>query len=187
MERDLKDTIFIIDISHYIRYIADTDNETRSCIIAKLTKSIIRANHLCFLISEIEDDAIFFFRRGPVFPLQVILKQFEAMLASLNGELNLLKYYFPEAFQSSVKLIVHYGSAGDFSNKGFSKLQGSTIVNVHSLPQRNNTTHIYALITDDYLKAQAQPIASEKGRVYELYSMDAHSYPPLTNTFSKTA
>jgi hypothetical protein len=186
MERDLKGTIFIIDISYYINYIID--NEMHSCIIAKLLKSIIRANHLSFLISEIEDNTILFFRHGPAFSPRVILKQLEAILSSFSAELDLLKYYFPVAHRPSAKLIIHYGSPGNLLKKEFTELQGAAITGTHSLLKSKAVLHIYALITNQYLDVQVQEAIPTEGRVCELYNASIPRYlSRLIGSFSKTA
>jgi hypothetical protein len=186
MEKDLKGTIFIIDISYYINYI--TDNEMRSCIIAKLLRSIIKANHLSFLISEIDDDTILFFRHGPAFSPRVILKQLEAILASFSTELDLLKYYFPVAHRPSVKFIIHYGNPGYLPKKDFSTLQGTTMADTYSLLKSKAVLNVHTLITNQYLEAQVQEAIPTEGRVCELYNAGTPRYlSPLAGTFPKTA
>jgi len=169
MEKDLKGNIFIIDISYYLNYIEDIDNEIRPCIIDKLLRSIIRANHLSFLISEIEDDTILFFRYGPAFPVRIILGQLEAILASFSCELDLLKYHVPAAHQPSVNTVIHYGNPGNFSKKELSELRGTIIAGTYSLLKNKTVLHTHALITNQYLEAQVQEAIPTEGRVCELY------------------
>lgn len=188
MERNSKGTIFIVDISSYTRVVKDTENDMGVCIIAKLLKAIIKANYLSFLISDIEDDAILFFRHGPAFSLDTILWQFEAMLNSFNREVDLLKNYFPQTGQLSIKLIVHHGHVGNFPVKGFSKKYRPTIGDAHYLLKNSADSHIYTLITDEFLKAQKPEVITGKGRVCELFDTGRLRYIlQRTNAFPKTA
>jgi hypothetical protein len=188
MEIDLKGTIFIIDISYYISHINDIDNEMRSCIIDKLLRSIIRANHLSFLISEMGDDIILFFRHGPTLPVRIVLRQLEAILSSFSAELNLLRYYFPVAHQAYIRFIIHYCTPGNLSKKKFSKLRGTTITGIHSLLKNKAVLHISALITNQYLEVQTQEAIPTEGRVCELYNASTQRNLSLqVDTFPKTA
>ncbi|SEM80136.1 Protein of unknown function [Mucilaginibacter gossypiicola] len=191
MERDLKGTILIIDISYYINhinYINDIDNEMRSCIIDKLLRSIIRGNRLSFLISEMEDDIILFFRHGPAFPTRVILQQLEAILTSFSAELNLLRYYFPAAHQASVRFIIHYCAPGNLSKKELSKLRGTTITGIRNLLKSKAVMPISALFTNQYLEAQEQEAIPTEGRVCELYNASTQrNLTLLVGTFPQTA
>lgn len=188
MEKDLKGNIFVIDISYYINYIEDVDTEIRPCIIDKLLRSIIKANHLSFLMSETEDDTILFFCYGPAFPVRIILRQLEAILASFSRELDLLKYYVPAAHQPSVNIVIHYGNPGNLSKKGFSNLRGTTIAGTYSLLKNKTVLHTHALITNQYLEAQVQEAIPTEGRVCELYNASTPRNLSLQiGTFSKTA
>lgn len=188
MEKDLTGNIFIIDISYYINYIEGIDHEIRLCIIDKLLRSIIRANHLSFLITETEDDTIFFFRQGTALPVRIILKQLEAILASFTSELDLLKYYVPAAHQPSVNLTIHYGNPGNLSKKERSNLRGTTIAGTYGLLKNKTVLHTRALITNQYLEAQVQEAIPPEGRVCELYNASTPRNMSLQiGTFSKTA
>ncbi|MDN3551518.1 DUF2652 domain-containing protein [Mucilaginibacter aquaedulcis] len=124
MDADLKGTIFIVNISGYDHFVSEIGNEMGSLIIAKLLNAIIKANNLSFLISEIEVDAILFYRLGPAFTTDVILAQFKAMLKSFNNEINACKSFYPQVKKLSIKWVVHYGNIGNFSVNGFSRLHG---------------------------------------------------------------
>jgi len=179
MDTNLKGTIFIVDISGYSRFVNETENEMGSLIIAKLLNAIIKANNLSFLISEIEGDAILFYRHGPAFAIDIILTQFEAMLQSFNEEVELCKSFYPQIESLSIKLVVHYGEIGNFSVSGFSKLYGPTIVEAHRLLKNNIGSHTYALITNEYRNQQSQQDRdkfSTASQVCELYDIGKLCY-----------
>jgi hypothetical protein len=179
MNEDHRGTIFIVDISGYSKFVAETENEAGSLIVCALLESIIDANHLSFNISEIEGDAILFYRHGPAFPVKEILTQFEVMLQAFRNKLETFKDSFPQTTALSIKLVVHYGVIGRFAVGSYSKLFGQAVVEAHRLLKNSIATHTYALITKDYFNEQGQsdftPHA-EATEVCELYDVGRLCY-----------
>jgi hypothetical protein len=190
MNKDHRGTIFIIDISGYSRFVAETENETGSMIVCALLESVIDANRLSFNISEIEGDAILFYRHGPAFPVKEILSQFEAMLRAFNNRLETFKESFPQTSALSIKLVVHYGVIGRFAVGSYAKLFGQAVVEAHRLLKNSIDTHTYALITKEYFNEQEQNdfrSPTEATEICELYDVGLlcytyFAYPPNTAT-----
>ncbi|QMW05014.1 DUF2652 domain-containing protein [Spirosoma foliorum] len=63
-----KGTILIVDISGYSQFVKQANNITGASVIASLLGSIIRNNTLDFQLSEIEGDAILFYKYGATQP-----------------------------------------------------------------------------------------------------------------------
>lgn len=57
--------IFIPDISGFTRFVHEVDVSVGSYVTYELLSTIIEENHLRLCISEIEGDAVFFYRYGP--------------------------------------------------------------------------------------------------------------------------
>src|SRR5258705_11421522 len=76
---DNKGLIFIPDISGFTRFINETEIEHSRHIIQELLEIIINANQTGLEISEIEGDAILFYRYGNAPNLQELYKQVEKM------------------------------------------------------------------------------------------------------------
>jgi hypothetical protein len=179
MNEDHRGTIFIVDISGYSKFVAETENEAGSLIVCALLESIIDANRLSFNISEIEGDAILFYRHGPAFPVKEILLQFEAMLQAFQNKLETFKDSFPQTSALSIKLVVHYGMIGRFAVGSYSKLFGQAVVEAHRLLKNSIDTHTYALITKDYFNQQGQNEfihPTEATEVCELYDVGRLCY-----------
>ncbi|SEL31673.1 DUF2652 domain-containing protein [Parapedobacter koreensis] len=151
MEENKKGIVFIPDISGYSLFVKQTDNQAGAEIIAHLLDAVIQSNYLSFKISEIEGDAILFYRYGSTFPIKTILKQYEAMLNAFKTEVNRLAIHYPLVRKLSLKVVVHYGAIEAFSLKGFYKLYGNTVMEAHRLLKNNLGMDTYALITDTYL------------------------------------
>lgn len=186
MNEDHRGTIFIVDISGYSKFVAETDNEAGSLIICGLLESIIDANRLSFNISEIEGDAILFYHHGPAFPVKEILSQFEAMLQSFRNRLETYAEDFPQTAALSIKLVVHYGVIGKFSVGSYSKLFGQAVVEAHRLLKNSIGTHTYALVTKEYFNEQdntALPVA-EAAEACEIYDVGRLCYTYFAYPFN---
>jgi hypothetical protein len=179
MNKDHKGIIFIVDISGYSKFVAETENEAGSLIVCGLLESIIDANRLSFNISEIEGDAILFYRHGPAFPVKEILSQFEDMLQAFKNRLETFKERFPQTSSLSIKLVVHYGVIGRFAVGSYSKLFGQAVVEAHRLLKNSIDTHTYALITKEYFNEQGQndfTPPTEATEVCEIYDVGRLCY-----------
>ncbi|SEM79877.1 Protein of unknown function [Mucilaginibacter gossypiicola] len=178
MNEDHRGTIFIVDISGYSKFVAETENEAGSLIICALLESIIEANRLSFNISEIEGDAILFYRHGPAFPVKDILAQFEIMLQAFKNKLETFKDNFPQTSALSIKLVVHYGVIGRFAVGSYSKLFGQAVVEAHRLLKNSIGTHTYALITKDYYQQDQDDfiLPAEAKDICELYDVGRLCY-----------
>ncbi|NVM67686.1 hypothetical protein FHW88_006014 [Mucilaginibacter sp. SG538B] len=179
MNEDHRGTIFIVDISGYSKFVTETENEAGSLIVCSLLESIIDANRLSFNISEIEGDAILFYRHGSAFPVKEILSQFELMLEAFKNRLKTFKESFPQTSFLSIKLVVHYGVIGRFAVGSYSKLFGQAVVEAHRLLKNGIDTHTYALITKEYFNEQRQNdfmLPDEATEVCELYDVDRLCY-----------
>lgn len=164
--------LFIPDISGYSRFVKETDATEGATVIASLLDALIGANRLAFEISEIEGDAILFYRHGKPYSVNLILRQFERMIKSFNDVKNTLSKSHPQVSHLSLKLIVHYGPIATFSVRGFSKLYGSAVVEAHRLLKNNVDSNSYVLITDAYFQASINKLTLDEKTVSqcEIYS-----------------
>jgi hypothetical protein len=190
MENSAQGTIFIIDISGYSNFVKQSTNEEGARIIAQLLNAIIKANRLTLRISEIEGDAILFYRLGAALPTKAILSQFEVMLKAFNKTTRRLRLSFPQISRLSIKLITHYGLIGNFAVGGFSKLYGQALVEAHRLLKNNIGRDTYALITEEYIRAQRKDksIAIRPGNeACELYDVGkiCFTYYPYGGLFTR--
>lgn len=177
--------VFIPDISGFSSFVRKTDNKKGAEIISQLLSVIIQNNCLSFDISEIEGDAVLFYKFGETFPIPSILGQYEALLDRFNSKVEELAIDNPEVRNLSLKLIVHYGIIEEISVNGFYKLYGNVIVEAHRLLKNNIGGNTYALITDAYLKANGDEdfTVENMGKICEIHSeigKICYSYFPYT-------
>jgi hypothetical protein len=151
-----KGTIFIVDISGYTTFVKQTQHTVGLLTISKLLEEIISSNNLLFEVSEIEGDAILFYRYGKPYPVDVILKHFEAMLQAFNSMINQLKVHGNTVTYLSIKSVVHYGEIAQFSIGRFDKLYGQSLIEAHRLLKNSIHKDTYALITEQYVTASSR-------------------------------
>jgi hypothetical protein len=149
----MKGLIFIPDISGFTNFVKKIDADLGWKITRELLIEIIESNPLYLEISEIEGDAILYYKQGKPIEIEVLLNGFQEIMKRFNKKyLQLREAYGIEA-ELSLKLIVHYGSLSTFKIKGFTKLYGSAVIEAHRLLKNGSKSNNYILITDEYLKA----------------------------------
>ena len=161
---DNKGLIFIPDISGFTRFVNETEIEHSRHIIQELLEIIINANQTGLEISEIEGDAILFYRYGDAPNLQELYKQVEKMFWEFHRHLEAYdkrRICQCTACKSAVgltlKVITHYGEFTSYNVKNFSKLIGKDIILAHQLLKNDIEHHEYWLVTEGLM----QNISSE--------------------------
>lgn len=144
--------IFIPDISGFTKFVHDFDIKLGKEIISELLSTILNTNILNLKVSEIEGDAILFYKYGTLPTLKDLMSQYELMLIAFKKKLYELTKGHPSLIPIlSLKLIVHYGVIAEYKLYGFRKLYGVTVVDAHNLLKNNIPSNNYILITKDFL------------------------------------
>jgi hypothetical protein len=121
-------------------------------IASELLSIILHANFLGLQVSEIEGDAILFYKYGPPPKFQQIMKQYELMLIAFKKRLRELHGNRKLSnLELSLKSVVHFGPIAEYKLYGFKKLYGEVILEAHQLLKNNIPSHSYILATQDLL------------------------------------
>lgn len=149
---------FIPDISGYTNFIRQVDLKKGAAFIQELLESIIQSNISQLQISEIQGDAILFYRFGKPLNLKLLRKQCQQTFTDFHKTLTDLKsrFKFPEAALKnfSLKFVVHYGKVGTAYINGDCKMIGVDMVIANKILKNNIDGYEYVLMTDNYLKTQ---------------------------------
>ena len=146
--------IIIPDISGYTRFVHSTDVITGISITHELLSTIIENDILDLQVSEIEGDAILFYKLGKTPPsAHKILEQYEIMLEGFHEKLAQINRKFGRSLDLSLKLVAHYGSITEYSIGGFRKLYGKAVIEAHRLLKNSVNSRSYALLTDELIEA----------------------------------
>ena len=161
--------IFIPDISGFSRFVNEVEIEHSRHIIQELLEVIINSNQLGLEISEIEGDAILFYRYGDTPDLKEIYRQVEKMFCAFHK--HLLAYDHRKlcqckactgAINLTLKVITHYGEFTGYNVKNFNKLIGKDIIVAHQLLKNDIEQHEYWLITDNLTRTNDTNDLDEK-------------------------
>jgi hypothetical protein len=155
--------IFIPDISGFTRFVNETEIEHSRYIIQELLEILINANQIGLEVSEIEGDAILFYKYGDAPQLKEIYGQVEKMFCEFHR--HLIAYEQRRLCQCtacksandlSLKVITHHGEFTGYNVKNFSKLIGRDIIVAHQLLKNDIEQHEYWLVTDGLLENRSQ-------------------------------
>src|SRR5450432_3037788 len=157
-----KGLLFIPDISGFTRFINETELEHSSHIIQELLEILINANQIGLEISEIEGDAILFYKFGNSPGLEEIYQQVEKMFCQFHQYLGAFEQRrfcqcaaCRSAIELTLKVITHYGEFTGYSVKNFKKLIGKDVIVAHQLLKNDIEQHEYWLVTNNLLKDRA--------------------------------
>lgn len=151
--------LFIPDISGFTRFVNETEIDHSRLIIQELLEILINSNQIGLEVSEIEGDAILFYKFGKSPALEELYKQVEKMFCEFHRNLiayDQRRYCQCKACMSAVgltlKVITHYGEYTGYNVKNFSKLIGKDIIVAHQLLKNDIEHHEYWLVTKSLLQ-----------------------------------
>src|SRR5688500_14286543 len=137
---DKQGLLFIPDISGYTKFINTTEIEHSRYIIQELLEILINSNNINLKISEIEGDAILFYRFGETPSIEEMYRQVESMFCNFH---KYLKRYDERricgckacegAKELSLKVITHHGEFSTYTVSEFNKLIGKDVIKAHQL------------------------------------------------------
>ncbi|MCW3089050.1 MAG: hypothetical protein JWP81_119 [Ferruginibacter sp.] len=146
--------LFIPDISGFTRFVNEMEIEHSRLIIQELLEILVNANHLGLEISEIEGDAILFYKFGTAPELKELYQQVEKMFCEFHSSLKAYEYHrfcqckaCTSAINLSLKVVTHYGEFTSYQVKDFKKLIGKDIIVAHQLLKNDIDQHEYWLVT----------------------------------------
>src|SRR4029453_12291796 len=148
--------IFIPDISGFTRFVTDTEVSHAKHIIEELLEILIDANKIGLEVSEIEGDAILFYRFGKAPSAQDLLDQVKTMFSDFH--LHLKKYETHRvcncgacstAHNLAVKFVAHYGDVSMNTIRQYKKLFGKDVIVAHRLLKNEIDSSEYSLFTDN--------------------------------------
>lgn len=199
--------MFLPDISGFTAFVNQTEINHSHHILQELMEILLESNTLSLEVSEIEGDAVFFFKKGKLPGFNEIYNQAETMFLAFH---NHLKAYEAKrvckcgacstASNLTIKFVAHAGQAQPIQIKSHNKLHGHDVILSHRLLKNNIPASEYLLLTDALLKKSASEDSlhnAHKGkasseqydyfdevgfRFYDLHYLHQkiQDYPPVT-------
>ncbi len=153
-EADGRALPFVPDISGFAKFVSATEGTHSRHIIEELLEKLIDANELGLEVSEVEGDAILFYRFGDPPDAGRFFAQVERMFTAFHAQLR--RYDMQRicrcgacagASLLTLKIVAHYGAVSHSRIKQHSKLFGADVIAVHRLLKNAIPHHEYALFT----------------------------------------
>jgi len=152
----MQGSIFIPDISGFTNFVNSVDIELGVSITKDLLSAIIQSNPLDIELSEIEGDAILYYKIGNPISLINMFEGFKKITKAFDAKYDSLKVQYNIKAPLSLKFIVHYGIIKVYDIMGFKSLYGETVIESHRLLKNGAGLSNYVLITEDYFAALNQ-------------------------------
>ena len=162
-----KALLLIPDITGFTEFVQNTELEHSQHIISELLELLIDANEIGLTVSEIEGDAVLFFKQGSQTTWEQLVKQAANMFVKFHTH---LRRYETEricqcgacstASQLSLKVVAHAGEIGFLKFKDFEKPHGEDVIIVHRLLKNSVPIHEYVLLSESYFSDLGKPVAS---------------------------
>jgi len=156
--------IFIPDITGFSKFVNDTDIIHSQHIIEELLENIINANEIDLEVSEIEGDAVLFYKEGPLNSMSELLDQVESMHAKFHTHLKMYEHTricqcgaCTTANNLKLKFVINYGEVSFNKIKDHLKLFGREVIIAHRLMKNNVDYAEYALFTESLMKSHKEP------------------------------
>lgn len=169
-----KALIFIPDISGFTRFVNATPIEHSRHIISELLQLVIDADQLGMTVSEVEGDAVLFYREGPPPTMDEVLEQARKMFLAFHAHLKRyesLRICHCDACSSarglSLKFVVHYGEVGFIRVMNSSKPHGKALIVAHRLLKNSIEKHEYLLVTKEF-RQQTAALSTQPGWAEEV-------------------
>jgi hypothetical protein len=159
-----KGLLFIPDISGFTQFISVTEIEHSRLIIQELLEILINANELGLEVSEIEGDAILFYKFGQSPSLEDLYSQVEKMFCTFHRHITAYEHRrfcqcdaCKSVINLTLKVITHYGEFTGYNVKNFNKLIGRDLIIAHQLLKNDIAQHEYWLVTTNLLPGNPPP------------------------------
>lgn len=154
-----KGLLFIPDISGFTKFVTEMEIDHSRHIIEELLEILINANQIGLEISEIEGDAILFYKYGEPPELETLYRQVEKMFCEFHRHLTAYEYRrlcqckaCRAAVDLTLKVVTHYGEFTGYTVKTFNKLIGKDVIVAHQLLKNDIEQHEYWLVTKNLLQ-----------------------------------
>ena len=149
----MQGTILIPDITGFSNFVNSVNSDIGVIITRDLLNEIINSNPLKVELSEIEGDALLYYKVGIPITLKELFAGLRIITQAFDTKYRNLKKQYKIKVDLCLKFIVHYGKINLYEIMGSTKLYGETVIETHRLLKSGCTASTYILITKDYFSA----------------------------------
>lgn len=157
-------TIFIPDISGYSNFVNEIEIIHGQEITSELLEEIINSEELGFVISEIEGDAVLYYKLGEKIKIDEIFNQSIKMLNNFKKRIEVIQKKrickcnaCSSVKNLKLKFVLHYDKLKIINVQNFTKLYGRGVIIAHRLLKNSLKDQEYIIFTKDYLDSNSKP------------------------------
>ena len=172
--------ICIPDISGFTEFMSSTNIELSSQVIPSLLNKVIYSNTIGLKVSEIEGDAILFYKTGDLPTFKDLIEQCRLFYTEFYKQLKVLHTEFrnhedevniPDVL--GLKIILHYSEKISAVPIGKNiKLMGEDVILAHRLLKNEIPINEYILLSESILEQYKDKIIERNFGWGELHEMD---------------
>ena len=152
--------IFIPDISGYTKFVNTTEILHAKHILEELLEVLMDANEIDMELSEIEGDALLFYRKGKAPTVTEMTNQVQKMFTKFHEYLKQLETHricscgaCSVANDLTIKFVVHYGEVAENHVKDRFVLFGKEVIVAHRLLKNEVPSNSYSLFSNNLMDA----------------------------------
>ena len=160
----------IPDISGFTKFVAETEIGHSQHIVRELLEALIDANNSGLQVSEIEGDAVLFYRLGAPPSLPQMVEQARRMFVAFHTLLKRHELYricqcgaCAGASGLTLKIVAHYGAAVPMQVRERSKFVGTGVIVAHRLLKNSTREREYLLLSGDLLASYGSAVDQPQG------------------------
>ena len=155
--------ICIPDISGFTEFMTKVNFGLGAKVVPSLLNKIIYSNEIGLKVSEIEGDAVLFYRQGKLPPLEALIDQCKNFYQEFYKHLYELRQKYNESKNAikipeilGLKIILHYGQEiAPVSIGKHIKLMGEDVIAAHRLLKNDVPIDEYILLSEELLEEYA--------------------------------
>ncbi len=183
--------LFIPDITGFTAFVNTTEIEHGQHIISELLEGIINADELDLQVSEVEGDAVLFYKYQDVPSLERLVAQSERMFIDFHERIKKLESRricqcgaCSSAINLSIKMVAHVGEIGFTQVRNVRKPYGAEVVEIHTLLKNKVDEKEYVLLSNQ-LEEYYKESTKEQGKTaIQLNAVSSDSGGPAYSYFS---
>lgn len=164
---DARVLFYIPDISGFTKFVAETEINHSQHIVRELLEALIDADCTGLKVSEIEGDAVLFYRLGTPPSVPELVEQARRMFVAFHTLLKRHELYricqcgaCAGANGLTLKIVAHHGAAVPMQVHERSKFVGTGVIVAHRLLKNSLAQREYLLLSQDLFTA-AQPASGD--------------------------
>jgi hypothetical protein len=151
--------IVVPDISGFTKFMSDSNPDMNTRVIPSLLNKIIYSNTIGLEVSEIEGDAVLFYKTGELPPFRDLIDQCIVFYKEFHKQLVKLEIRFDNHKDNKkitdilgLKIILHCGEGVELVQIGkHIKLMGEDVVIAHKLMKNSVPSNEYLLLSESLL------------------------------------